>query len=177
MLLGNTIFLRLPAWAEAAATLCCRSGHYPSSGLQSCSRSSITFLNWSSLYTPRKCRREIRRRPIPETALNGAFFYGSLWKEVWFQESRSWSSAPNSMSGDCLFQFPPGPEAGSSLSKLAEKDAMVPVVLDEDKKNQVNRYPAKVCLQTELSLGQIILLGNSQSMCLNTTDPGVCCDV
>lgn len=81
------------------------------------------------------------------------------------------------MSGDCLFQFPVGPEVDSSLSKLAEKNAMVPGVLDEDKKIRCNRYPAKVCLQTELSLGQIILLGNSQSMCLNTTDPGVCCDV
>lgn len=58
-----------------------------------------------------------------------------------------------------------------------EKNAMVPGVLDEDEKFRCNRYPAKVCLQTELSLGQIILLGNSQSMCLNTTDPGVCCDV
>lgn len=53
------------------------------------------------------------------------------------------------MSGDCLFQFPPGPEAGSSLSKLAEKDAMVPVVLDEDKKiRSIDTLPKFVCKQS-----------------------------
>lgn len=35
-------------------------------------------LNSGSLYTPRKCRREIHRRPIPEIALNCAFCYGSV---------------------------------------------------------------------------------------------------
>lgn len=68
------------------------------------------------------------------------------------------SSAPNSTSGDCLFKLCLDPEAHSSLSKLVENNAMVPGVLDEDKKFRCNRYPAKVCLQTELSLGQIILL-------------------
>ena len=49
------------------------------------------------------------------------------------------SSGPGSMSGDCLFKFCLGPDAGSSLSKLSEKNAVVPGVPNEDKESRCNR--------------------------------------
>lgn len=53
------------------------------------------------------------------------------------------------MSGDCLFRFCLGPEAGSSLFKLAEKNAIVPGVLDDAKNSgAVDILPKFVCKQS-----------------------------